>query len=635
MKECSFYPDAHSMILAEKGILKMNYSSDGGWKYTLHTTVRKKIFTSEDSDGGNIRLRLYTPENGALNEEIYSFKAFSYNLVNGEIEREKINFKDVHRQKLSKNFTELNYIIPGIKDGTVIEYQYQKRSDYISNLSTWYFQGIEVPVAYSEFSFTIPEWFNYHVNQLGNQIEGEWTSKTINESFLIQYRSSDGSSPYTGPSTRRVSSNIKSLSKQRKGVFRNILPITEEPFTPNLSDIPARLEFQLISIDYPDQPKEIIAGTYQKFNRELIENTSFGKRFDKGKFLNEDIIFKLKQKNPAEKAAIIFYHLQNELSWVKTHDYFSDSSGKVTYKKKEGTVADINLSLLAALRAHDIKAFPVILSTRGHGTVHPIYPNYDEFNYVIVLVEIEGKRYFADASSQLPFGELPLKCRNGNGWLVKEEEGEWIDLKSNSNYSTISLINLKVKEDYIEIDVTQRRKNYASYSKIDELYEATEDELQEVISSQYVDFEIIDFDTQNEGYSKPLTLKYTLRQSLEENGVIYLEPLVMGTIKKNPFTREKRETAIDFPYVQEMNVIASVEIPEGYTAELPESGIVRLPKNGGKFEFIVKQVGNRINIRSNLKINQTYFENTEYLFIKEFYDLVSVKNNEVIVLTKL
>ena len=48
MEECSFFPEANSMILAEKGYLKLLYDNESGWKYRLNTVVRKKIFNAED-----------------------------------------------------------------------------------------------------------------------------------------------------------------------------------------------------------------------------------------------------------------------------------------------------------------------------------------------------------------------------------------------------------------------------------------------------------------------------------------------------------------------------------------------------------------------------------------------------------
>ena len=61
----------------------------------------------------------------------------------------------------------MSFAIPNIKSGTVFEYSYTKVSDYLYNLTDWVIQK-DIPVAYSQLKYTIPEYFNYQANQLGN-----------------------------------------------------------------------------------------------------------------------------------------------------------------------------------------------------------------------------------------------------------------------------------------------------------------------------------------------------------------------------------------------------------------------------------------------------------------------------------
>ena len=109
----------------------------------------------------------------------------------------------------------------------------------------------------------------------------------------------------------------------------------------------------------------------------------------------------------------------------------------------------------------------------------------------------------------------------------------------------------------------------------------------------------------------------------------------MGTITENPFTRESRDSPIDFAYKQSYLVVVKVNIPEGYNVELPESSIINLPDGAGQFRFIAKQLGNVVNIQSKLSISKNFFSSSDYLHIKEFYDLVSARKKELIVLEKV
>ncbi|MBK7635798.1 MAG: hypothetical protein IPJ13_17085 [Saprospiraceae bacterium] len=83
-------------------------------------------------------------------------------------------------------------------------------------------------------------------------------------------------------------------------------------------------------------------------------------------------------------------------------------SGKAYLKEGKGDSGDINLNYIAALNHLGIPTSPVILSTRGSGTLHPFYPDFSDFNYVFALSTIGEKLYFSDATSGLPFEIFPI-----------------------------------------------------------------------------------------------------------------------------------------------------------------------------------------------------------------------------------
>ena len=85
----------------------------------------------------------------------------------------------------------------------------------------------------------------------------------------------------------------------------------------------------------------------------------------------------------------ILQKIQVNSVWDKHYHFLSNIAGKTLYKKKEGDVVDINLTLIAALKYHGLKAYPVILRTRNSGIPNPVYPDKYKFNYVIALVQID------------------------------------------------------------------------------------------------------------------------------------------------------------------------------------------------------------------------------------------------------
>ena len=488
LEKCEFYPEAKSMVLGEYGNLSFSYSDDYGWKYEMEVTVRKKIFKITDSDQANVKISLYEPVKGSAKEEITGIKSYTYNIVDGKIEREKLDNSEYYTKRINDYWVEISFAIPNVKEGSVIEYTYRKTSDYLYNLTTWYFQS-DIPTAHSEFRFTIPEYFNYQASQLGNVYLGENENKTRPEKFTYKWEVQEAMG-----NVRKGTGTLESNSKWRRMVLRNIPPIEDEPFMNNRSDVPSRLEFQLMSTNFPNSVMKVVAGSYQKFNHELLTSSSFGDRLKNGNFV-KSLENSLQGKSPLEKGQFIYTHISKHFDWNKSYNFMSSQAGRPAYNKKSGNVADINLTLVAALREFDLQAFPVILSTRGHGTVHPIYPSYDDFNYVIAAIIVDGKLITCDATSGLPFGQLPLKCRNGNGWLVNNGGGKWLDLKANSRYVETTVIKIEIKEGDGDLvtHVQQREADYAAHSLLSKIRNSSEEEYSKTISAAFSDAEVKNF----------------------------------------------------------------------------------------------------------------------------------------------
>jgi hypothetical protein len=76
-------------------------------------------------------------------------------------------------------------------------------------------------------------------------------------------------------------------------------------------------------------------------------------------------------------------------------------------------------------------------------------------------------------------------------------------------------------------------------------------------------------------------------------------------------------------------------IPEGYSVEeLPKGNSISLPEKGGRFQYQVSQVGNKIVVNFRLSIDKALFIPSEYPGLKEFYNLVINKQAEQIILKK-
>lgn len=619
---CSFYPEAKSMIIAQYGDLRFQYASGDGWQYRMEVGVRKKIFDiTEASDAGNIKIRAYEPVTGGYKEDISSIKAYSHNMVNGKIEKDKLKSNDIYKKRINDNWVEYSFAIPNIKKGSIVEYSYVVISDYLTNLTTWHFQK-DIPVALSDFRYTIPEWFNYQSSQLGYMGATQSEAEKRRETFTIRWADTK---------SNRGTNILDSESNYSRFIAKDVLPLEDEPYMNNKGSIPSRLEFQLISTNFPNQMMKVVAGSYPKFNEELSTSTSFGARLNKGRFIKS---LELETDNPTQQAIEIYNHLQDHFDWDEKYRFLSADAGRPAYNKKVGNVADINLSFIAALRENGIEAYPVLLSTRGNGIVHPVYPSYADFNYVIAFIKVEDGGYFCDVTGDLPFGQLPVRCRNGQGWLVGENGGSWVDLKQNSSFNHTTMITSEIVGDSMISHVTKRDEGYAAFQAIKNIDKLTLDVYKQNLIDSHENADLVNLEVSELDLTKPVTIKYELRKKMGNSDIIYLEIPTIGTIKSNPFKKEERFSPIDFAYQQSYRLFTTFTIPEGYTATLPESIMIKLPDDNGKFIYQLSQNGRTISFRSDIFISKTDFSTLEYPQLKQFYELIEKKHAELIVLKK-
>lgn len=629
MTECSFYPEANSMILAKTGILKFIYTDDKGWRYAMDVTVRKKIFKFLDKDQGNIKISLYEPTAGNNREEISGLKATTYNLVDGKLEKIKLPNSEEFKTRINDYRVEVSFALPDVREGSVIEYKYTLTSDYLTNLSTWYFQD-ELPVAYSDFVYIIPEYFFYQNSQVGNFKQLDVFSDKVSEVFTYTYQGQ--TSQYSG-GTGKGTGTFTSNSSRTQMTGRDILPLEIEPFMNNKPNLPTRVEFQLTSIAMPGRPVQNIASDFESFSKGLMDRADFGKVLDKGGFA-KDFLTQLEGLSKREKSYTIYNWISQNFSWNDYYGVTSSNAGRQAFNAQTGTVADINLTLVAVLREAGLGADPVILSTRGHGIPHPFYPNMQDYNYVIVAVSTDEGYYLLDATSRLPFGMLPKRCLNGQGWIVSENGGRWINLKKGSNIVNINEV-IEINEDEIRSKYEVKKAGYAAIETYQKVIEKGVELYSSELAEIFTEGTLENFIYPDSNAVSKINLQFEMVSEFYDEDIIYINPLNYGVQTDNPFKREERFSTVDFAHEENTQVLVKINIPEGYKAELPAPSIVRLPNKAGSYIYSASQLGNSVSVVMRMQLNQLDFSPEEYKLLKQFYQMMADKNNETIILKRI
>ncbi|MEQ9425006.1 MAG: DUF3857 domain-containing protein [Cyclobacteriaceae bacterium] len=629
MESYPYDEEASAAILGDFGESKFIYNKDKGFQIEFEREVRVKIFDKNGYDQADVSINYYDA-GGYGKEEISLIKGFSYNLVNGKVVKEKLSKDAVFQEQLSENWFRTKFTLPNVKEGTVIEYSYKITSDYFQNLREWEFQK-DIPVLISEYRVTIPEYYDYQLIAQGNHPFTVRDNKPLTEKFEYEYTS------VPGKVLSARTAELESNSKYYRWVVENVPAIKTETYMTTVSDYSTKIGFQLVGRKYPGQPYDNLAITYGSFNRTMWEREAYGKRLERLDFLQADIAG-LKKEDPSKTAVAIYEHIRTTINWNDQYGVFPQQNLQKTYKDEQGSVADINMLLVASFRAGGLNAYPVIVSTRSNGKPHPQYPSLERFNYTVASVEIDGNVLLADASAKIyPFGTLPERCLNGRGWQVNDKGGQWVELQNNAVNESLYRISLILGDDgLVTSDVQIENKGYQAIETRRSFLKDGEEEYFSEIASSIAPWTMASNEVENDdNIYGSLIEKYTLESGVESAGLIYLNPFVAGVIGENPFRSETRSFPIDMETRLKRQHMIEIEIPDGYMVEeLPESIVLRLPNKAGSFQYRSSSFGNKISIVSSVSIEKLYHLPGDYPGLKQFFDRVIAKQAEQIVLKK-
>ncbi|HWC55110.1 MAG TPA: DUF3857 domain-containing protein, partial [Chitinophagaceae bacterium] len=158
-KVYSIDSNASAVVLADVGTTEIGGNSKGWFSLEFTHFKRVHILNKNGYHIANVEINLY--KNGNDEESLENLKAVTYNLEGGKISETKLDTKGgVFKDVIDKNRVVKKFTFPNIKEGSIVEFQYKIKSDFLFNLQPWEFQG-ENPVLWSEYNLTCPEFLGY------------------------------------------------------------------------------------------------------------------------------------------------------------------------------------------------------------------------------------------------------------------------------------------------------------------------------------------------------------------------------------------------------------------------------------------------------------------------------------------
>ncbi|RPE00191.1 DUF3857 domain-containing protein [Aureibaculum marinum] len=636
-----YYPtdsSANAAILYKKRISYFDYIQNKGFQLITEVHERIKIYNKEGYDWATKRISLYQGDE----DEKVSIKGNTYNLSNGKIEKTKLNKKDIFEEDVNDYWYRKKFTMPNLAEGCIVEWEYSVTSPYYSHIDDMELQSF-IPIKYIESKVETPEYFVFKNVMKGYYpINLERSTKSSYITFNFKERTG-GSSFANG--------NVKTNYNQEKVNFKtNVIECTlkdvpalkEEPYVNNINNYITALKFELTSTKFPNSSLKFYSTTWEDVTKTIYQNSNFGGQLDKKSHFKDDLASLINLTAPDnEKIAKIFQFVKEKIKWNNYKGLYTIDGVRKAYKDGVGNVAEINLTLVAMLREANLKANPILISTRDHGI--PIFPTNDGFNYVIAGVESASGIILLDATEKYSTPNiLPLRDLNWNGRIVRE----------NGSSSEINLFPKKAAQKNVflvgKIDnegnfTGQERlglSNLLGLNARSKNNNVNENDLIGIFEKENDNIEIDKFKTNNQdNIYKPIYYQFNFESDNQVEIIgdkMYFSPLFYHTEKENPFKLEIRQFPVDFgtPFQEKYNV--TVTLPEGYKIEsLPENVSFSTEDNFGNYMFICKAIEHKLQIVSTLKMNVPIIAPNYYRSIKELYKQMINKQLEKVVLTKI
>jgi len=581
---------------------------DHQMKIVFEHHVRLKIYNNTELDRGNVKI----PYNSK--DRVSKLKASTYNFEGGKIIEHKIEKANIFDENVRDGLKQKRLSMPNVKVGSIIEYSYIVNYGSWRSLNPWYFQA-SIPVRYSEYVVSLPEYFKYQQNMTGYVT-------------LADYITSSKTGNYRGLS---FGVDIK------KYVAKNVPAFKTEPYMTSRDNYISKIKFDLASVSFPDQMTKIyIPASYDEMSKEIAEEEYYGKTLEKNRFLKDELeTIASETLSDDERVRLIYNYVRDTFEIDKK---VQANEIRRIFNLKKGYRSDINRVLVALYREAGYEADIVRISTRRNGKINPYFPMRSSLNYTITLLRLNGEDILLDPSEKdIPFGVLPEKCLNGRGVLITNKNFKWVDLSPKAANKISYLGKFELDEEGILIgNIGINRMGYNAidfrndHKKDIEQYKKS---FAEGKSSWYIDEHLLKgVDEIEKSVTQQIDLEIEDHAELTGNLMIF-NPIVYARSEKNPFETEERLFPVDYGSPYKESIIYSIKIPDGYVVdELPQQLVIGLPDNGGRFLYSVQNNRGQLIITSRFSINKVVFESSEYPTLREFYAQVVAKQAENVVL---
>lgn len=627
-------------VLFRKESISFRIFQGNGLTQKRSIQERIKINTEEGLEYATKKIRLYN-ENVSRRERVKFLKGYTYSLNDGKVKDVKLRSSGEFEEEINEYWKMSSFTMPDVKVGSIIEFEYDIDSPFtaIDDVVLQY----DIPIRKLDLRVEMIEYFTYNVHFNPRAAYVPDLSRSVERDKVRTSTSERSGGNISQPVKTTFSSQQYELNNQVLTIDTTDIPaLKEEPMSGGMTKYRAKIVFELAAISFPREPVKYLSVDWQSVVKSIYDHEMFGDQLEEKPFYLDELTESLDGViAPIDKVEKVLEFVKDKIKWNGYYGITSQNGLKDAYNDGSGNVADVNLLLTSMLKSQNIEAYPILISTRDNGI--PLFPTRDGFNYVATVVKIKDELILLDATdANLPVGNLPLRAMNWQGRAIKQDGSSFeVDLTPKEHSKEMVMSNVVLNEDLsITGKANKRLTDQMAYSYRNDYSTRSEVDIIKYLQDDTPGFEISNLQLKNvKKVKQPVGFSYDVKLSNAAEKIgdkIYLTPLLNEINKENPFKMEDRKLPVVIGYPVMTKAIVNLEIPEGYeVVSLPESIQYNYNEGKGSYRFVTSQIGNKITVAADFKMNDAEVLPVDYPKWKEFFTAIVAKDAEKIVLKKI
>ena len=536
-------------------------------------------------------------------ESVEDIRAVAVNMDGSKAVKTHLKKSDIVKTKIDEHNYQVEFTVPNVKEGTVIDVEYSIHSPLFWQLRDWHAQ-CEIPVVFARLDMDIPSYLIYNIEDHGIQRltytcnAGSMKFKLVND-------------PLSNPVTIVTNHYIYT--------GRNLKGMPKDDYVWNVNDYCAGVTAELKTYRLPGMSEMDFARTWEQIDEMILGADPFNLQLNAHSPLQQELQEAHIQDiaNQQERAAAVYQLVMKHVTWNGKYELWPQPTKEVL-QQGTGNNADINMLLIQSLKDVGLEATPVVLRSRDQGKMPYNFPSYQKLTTFVVGIKQSAQQYaYVDASSAdgwlnvLPATLLVERAR----LILKDKKSQWVNLQKISRSQTTAIVEATLSADGV-LSGTQTTL-YRGLAAACYHAQQRANGGQSAFAAEATD-----------------SVPFTIRGEVSGNKISVC-PFRTAPIAENPFKAGKRLMPVDFPCEEMQQITVNITLPEGYVLESSQKPIsVSTPDKGITGRYSVSSYGGKVQVQYLFNVSKVSHSNSNYEALRDIFSIFADYGKASIVVVK-